>query len=167
MNMNGAVERLTTLCVADVMRRDVVRVSINQTIRDAAALLVAHQISTLPVVDEMDRCVGILSATDFARREAGDCRGGVTRAGAAIDHVLARERQQESFHVDHVARDRVACHMSAAVQSIESTASLLDAGRMMCAAHLHRLPVMDRRGRLAGMVSSLDLVAAMVQAIEE
>jgi len=35
----------------------------------AAALIVEHSISGLPVVDDAGRCVGVLSTSDFTRRE--------------------------------------------------------------------------------------------------
>ena len=44
---------------------------------------------------------------------------------------------------------------------------MIDAAREMCAQHVHRLPVVDAGGKVVGLVSSLDLVAAMVGALEE
>ena len=63
--------------------------------------------------------------------------------------------------------DDVRSNMTAAVQSISADDWLTTAARRMCAAHVHRLPVIDAKGHVVGMVSSLDIVAAMVGAIEE
>ncbi|UOY10740.1 CBS domain-containing protein [Methanonatronarchaeum sp. AMET6-2] len=47
------------------MNRDVVTVKHNDTIRDAALLLKDKEISGLPVVDDRDRLVGIISEADI------------------------------------------------------------------------------------------------------
>jgi CBS domain-containing protein len=57
--------------------------------------------------------------------------------------------------------------MAPAVQGIAAHTSLVEAGRIMCAQHIHRLPVLDDQGRPQGMVTSLDIVAAVVKAVEE
>jgi CBS-domain-containing membrane protein len=57
--------------------------------------------------------------------------------------------------------------MTSAVQSIRASAAVIDAARIMCNAHLHRLPVLDDTGRPIGIVSSLDLVSAMMNAMDE
>jgi CBS-domain-containing membrane protein len=61
----------------------------------------------------------------------------------------------------------VRTYMSPSVRSIDADATLIDAARAMCGKHVHRLPVLDARGKVVGLISSLDLVAAVVHAIEE
>jgi CBS domain-containing protein len=53
------------------------------------------------------------------------------------------------------------------MQSIAMRSSLLEAGQMMCGAHIHRLFVVDRDGHPVGVLTALDIVAATVQSIEE
>ncbi len=73
----------------------------------------------------------------------------------------------QPLHIDEVADDLVSLHMTAAVQTVHRDASLVEAGRIMCAEHVHRLPVVEESGQVVGLVSSLDIVAALVKAIEE
>ena len=58
-------------------------------------------------------------------------------------------------------------NMTRNVQPVTSDATLIEAVRIMCAAHVHRVPMLDASNGPIGMVSSLDIVAAMVHAIEE
>jgi CBS-domain-containing membrane protein len=144
--MNSAIERLLSLRVADIMRRNVMTVSADATMTEAAQSFLCREVSGAPVVDQREQCVGILSAVDFVRREVQGCSGrAVSRNG----------------------EDHVRTYMSPAVQSIDDHATLIDAARAMCGKHIHRLPVLDREGSLVGVISSLDLVAAVVHAIEE
>jgi len=63
--------------------------------------------------------------------------------------------------------DRVSQHMTSSVQSIGASQPLLKAARVMCTNHIHRLPVLDDQQRPIGMVTALDVVAALIHAIEE
>lgn len=53
---------------ADVMVREVVTVRSETPIADAVELLTKHDISALPVVDDANRLIGILSEADLIRR---------------------------------------------------------------------------------------------------
>jgi CBS domain-containing protein len=65
------------LTADDLMTRDVVRLSEEMPLRDAARLLLRNQIGGAPVVDAQGRCVGVLSTTDFLR--LSERRADVTR----------------------------------------------------------------------------------------
>ena len=58
-------------------------------------------------------------------------------------------------------------YMSKDVRSTTAGQTLIDAARQMCDSHVHRLPVLDRTGRAEEFITSLDIVAALVSAIEE
>ena len=144
--MNSAIERLLSLRVADFMCRNVVTVSGAATMEGAAESFLRHKVSGAPVVDEKGHCAGVLSAMDFVRRE-----------------VQSRPRRMANGDVFEL----VGTYMNRPVISIDAEATLIDAARAMCGKHVHRLPVLDARGQVVGVISSLDLVAAVVHAIEE
>jgi CBS domain-containing protein len=165
--MNSILERLLSLRVADVMTHQrVVEISPNQTLDEAAEMMAREHVSGAPVVDEQGHCVGILSAFDFVLKrhlehvEAGDLLAGV-------EHCMTCESGESPFSIDTISGEKVRAHMSGAVQSIAPQATLINAARAMCGAHVHRLPVLDSEGRVLGIVSSLDIVAALVNAVEE
>ncbi len=56
--------------------------------------------------------------------------------------------------------------MTRGVQSVSSGNSLLAAARAMCSHHVHRLPVLDDNHPV-GVISTMDVVAALVNAIDE
>lgn len=143
--MDSAVDRLLTLKVKDAMTRQVVCVEQDQYLSDAARLFVEKGISGAPVVDAHGRCVGVLSAIDYVKRE----------------QVLLGKGP------DPAADDRVADEMSARPRSVRPEQTLLTAARMMCEKHVHRLPVLDRDGKPTGLITSMDIVAALVNAIDE
>jgi len=149
--MNSAIERLLSLRVGDVMKAQVRELSAGSSMSEAAECFLKHQISGAPVVDDQHRCVGILSALDFVRRE----------------HDLVAGKQSSGKSADSLSSERIEQTMTRAVKSVTRDTTLMQAARVMCEAHVHRLPVLDVARRPIGMISSMDVVAAMVQAIEE
>ena len=158
--------RLSTLSVSHAMRKGVVPVFANQTMTQAAVTLADNAISGAPVLDETGQCVGILSANDFVRREAS--LHDASRVGSrGSEYKLAVASDYQPLLLEETAGDLVAAHMSTGLQTIPPAATLAHAARIMCAAHVHRLPVVDEGGIPIGMLTSLDIVSALVNALEE
>ena len=143
-----ALQRLRSLCVADVMARKVLTVSAHLTMESAAEVLYRHQLGAAPVVDEQERCVGILSATDFLKRE-----GRLSTEHEPLRDVAAHELRKDAdserpLEIGTSLDDLVCHHMSSAVQTIDPGTELLQAARVMNAQHVHRLLVLDAKGRI-------------------
>lgn len=161
--MSDATNRLRSLQVADVMNRNPVQVSANQTMTEAAEMLTQHGVTSAPVMDEQGRCVGIVSAADFLRRESRNDEHSMT-----LDtHDLVSPPGDQPLHISPVAENMVSSYMSRAVQSVGPNVSLLKAAQMMMAEHIHRLPVLDNDGRAIGMVSTMDVVSSLINAVDE
>ena len=156
--MFAVIDRLRKLTVADVMVTSVVQITSGHTMGQVAGQFRSHDISSAPVVDEQGRCVGMLSAADYLKRD--------------IPHPAAGEQASEAHGVlaaggeTGQSRETVACFMTSPIRSIAANASLLEAGRLMCTAHIHRLPVLDGE-EVVGVVSTTDIVAAMLDAVDE
>jgi CBS-domain-containing membrane protein len=164
--MNSAIERLLGLRVSDIMSKDVVDVSPHETMEQAAGSLASKELSAAPVVDAQGHCVGILSATDFLLARGGTEATELAYLGSRGE-TPAQESSKAPFAVTDVRADKVEAHMSHALQTIASEDSLIEAARRMCGMHVHRMPVLDTQGHVLGMVSSLDIAAALVKVIEE
>jgi CBS-domain-containing membrane protein len=54
--------------VSDVMTRSVMTTTPATSVKDAAAVLAGHGVTLLPVIDEADRLVGVLTEADVVRR---------------------------------------------------------------------------------------------------
>lgn len=163
--MEHIYERLQQLTVADCMHSAVVPISVNHTMHEASLVLRKHGISGAPVVDEHGRCVGMLSAADFVRREADD------RDAMPASAYARSERREDArpvpLEIAETAEDLVSKHMTTAVQSVQPETPVIAAAQIMCGSHIHRLPVLDKTGRPRGMITSLDLTAALVNAFHE
>jgi len=144
------------------MSKNVVSISVRDTMAHAAKTLCAHAISGVPIVDERERISGVLSALDFVKTigcTSDDNRSGKGQLTPKAENGLECTKGCEG--------DLVCLHMTPVVQSIASNQSLLAAARTMCNKHIHRLPVLDDQNRTIGIITALDVVAALVNALEE
>lgn len=155
--MNTVKNPFCNLCAEDIMSRDVVVVTANSTMSEAADILSENQISGAPVVDEFGHCIGVLSGTDYVHSKASYLEFEAT-------HQLSTHTQTGSYEIEDVLHDLVRRHMTPAVQTVDRKCSLLQAARCMGAEHMHRLIVIDESGVPVGIITSLDLIAVVVDA---
>jgi predicted transcriptional regulator len=160
--ISSAENSLSTLLVKDVMTPKVVTVAANNTMSEAADAFFEHQITGAPVVDELGHCVGMLSATDFVHSKAEELEG-----RNQMGNFLCSRHPSGLYSIDEVRHDLVKSHMSNAIQTMDQDAPLLTAARCMCLGHVHRLLVVDTSGAPVGMLTSLELIAAMISAVED
>lgn len=160
--MNSSIERLLNLRVKDVMSSNVVQVNQDDKMATAADIFDRHDVTGAPVVNDEGQCVGIVSSSDFVLRTAHS-------ADLADEgkEVLVQDAPGEPYHVESIEKDHVRDHMTNVIESVSPDTPILQAARTMCKEHIHRLVVLDANRHPVGLVSSLDLVAAMVTAIEE
>ncbi len=145
--------------VKDVLSKDVVSVSSGDSVHEALELMVQNRVSALPVIDARDKCIGVLSTSDF-----------VTLA-CELDEELNTARSSDVTHqwlIDHLAdhdmgRRRIEELMTETVESISPEATLVQASREMLRHRVHRLPVLDAKGRLLGVISTMDILQAFVE----
>jgi CBS domain-containing protein len=55
-----------TTKIADLMTRNPITCTIENTLEDCEELMQKHQVRRLPVSDDQDRCIGVVSQADIA-----------------------------------------------------------------------------------------------------
>jgi len=149
--------------VRDVMNADVVSIRPHDAVHDALHLLLNKALSALPVVNHQGRCIGILSVTDLIAmthelvEELSD--------PGRIQEVLM-EWLDKNIKEVHSDRRKVATLMTEQVVSIRPDASVLDAAQIMLQNRVHHLPVVDDDGKLVGILSTMDLMRAFLDAAQ-
>ncbi len=126
--------------VVDVMTTDVITVTADTTIKDAARLMFRNRVSGLPVCDEGSCLVGIITEADFLRLE------------------VARQEAEILEPVETVGEV-----MNSGVITVPPDTNIADAARVMVINDVNRLPVVDADSRILGIVSRLDVVAVFTR----
>lgn len=151
------------LHVRDVMVRGVSAVSPDTPVGDVVGLLLRRNVKAVPVVDPAQRVVGIVTGGDLLGRGGVELRLSITQE---LDPAALRERLAQLTASGRTARDV----MSHPVQTVDADTDLGAVVRLMAARRVKRLPVVDRRGQLIGIVSRADVlraIAALPEAPEE
>jgi CBS-domain-containing membrane protein len=140
---------MRTWHVADVMTTDVAAVGKNTTYRAIVGLLAGRHVSAVPVVDRFRRVVGIVSETDLLPK--------VELAGEPHERQLfegGRRRITRMKAGGAVAGEL----MTAPAVTTHPQVSVVAAAKLMDREQVNHLPVVDERGRLAGIVARSDLL---------
>lgn len=143
----------------DVMTSKVVTASPETTVEDIAKTLLKRRISAVPIVDENDRLVGIVSEGDLIRR-ADLGTGDHPRswwlslfsgsADLAADYAKSR---------GHLARDV----MTRETVTVSEETDLSEIAELLEKNHIKRVPVV-RDSRLVGIVSRANLLQGLAAA---
>ncbi|MBE3011206.1 CBS domain-containing protein [Microbispora sp. NEAU-D428] len=151
--------------VRDVMTSEVASVNGSTPFRDVAEVLIAHEVSAVPVVDGEGHVVGVVSEADLLRKE--EFREQFYREGyrpplrarlrEAVGHGAARSQAR--------ARGVTAAElMSTPAVTTRPYTSVVSAARQMSQHGVKRLPVVDDEGVLVGIISRHDLLKVLARA---
>ncbi|MBS1882616.1 MAG: CBS domain-containing protein [Actinobacteria bacterium] len=147
---------------AEIMDRDVPTVTVDDEASDAIKLLAKTDLGAVPVVDDERKVVGIVSESDLVLAdEESDLHlphylnimGGIVFIGS----MKGFEKRLEKAFATKVSE------LMSADPIVARTYESADRVAKKIADHHHNhLPVVDEDGRLAGMVTRADALAAVV-----
>jgi CBS domain-containing protein len=149
-------ESLYSLNVCDICRRDPVSVSKDDTLSFALTLMVENRTNALPVLNTADKCLGMISASDIINlvheldEEMGD------PADPAPQWLVSKVKDHD------LGRRKVFEHMSTVVASVPNSLGIQAASAKMLQNKVHRMPVLDEDERVVGIISTTDILQALV-----
>lgn len=177
--------------LSKIMTTELVTVSPDLTLQDVAQVLAGNGISGAPVVSGCE-LVGVISTTDVVEFDAtapsmepvredqvawGEIRSVLPVDGSEVGQpglyftemwddsgadVLERFRS-DTPEWNRMAEATVGSAMTTSVVSLPPGAAVQEAARIMLAAGIHRILVIDEGGDLVGLVSSSDIVQAVAE----
>lgn len=137
--------------IKDVMTREVVTLSPDMTIAQAWQLMLDRFIKAMPVVDENQRVLGMLTDEDMIHRAGLQQHLSVA---AQLDQPLLDE-QLETLRTSTL---KVSDIMSKPATTAHIGESLGPVAARMAKHEIKRLPVVDDQGRLVGIVARVDIL---------
>lgn len=141
--------------VTDVMTKDVILIASDAGLGDAARTLERAGVSGAPVGDRSG-VVGIVTLGDLlARLPQHPSLVATTGPFHRYDHILGELSTKTGVRVRDV--------MSTHVITVSPDDSIAHAASLMKTGGVNRLPVVDHEGRLRGVVSRDDVVAAVAE----
>lgn len=140
--------------VSDIMTSSVRTARADTPVKEIANTMCFHKISGLPIVDENDAIIGIVSEKDLLTRMFPDMK---TIAEEGRPNFEEMEKGY-SDTLKLVASDI----MTTPVSSVTSDMPIMKAASLMCLKNIRRIPVADSN-KIVGIVSIGDVHKAIFQ----
>ncbi|CAG1008291.1 hypothetical protein ANAEL_03646 [Anaerolineales bacterium] len=141
------------------MKRNVVSIHADTTIREAANIFVKKHIGLLPVVDDDDKPVGVIGMRDMLTLELPD----FVNFLADVDFVHDFGAVEDMRPSAKTLNKTVQTLMKPAI-TVEEDCGLLRAYSLLVQHNQHDMPVVSKEGKLVGITSRVDIGTAILSA---
>jgi len=143
----------------DIMVTEVITVKQQATIEEIARVLVDNKISGVPVVDEADRLMGIVTEGDLLHKETNPRLPNAVNILGAIIYYNGVERYNEDFkklmagQALHIMTDKVI--------TVSGDEEIEEIAKIMLERGIKRLPVVEG-DHIIGIISRADIVKCLL-----
>lgn len=153
--MQAYRRRMGEVKCSSIMSKDVVSVEFGTELAEAWEKLQSHDLTALPVIDRGRRIIGIVTKADFLHHAESELHDGL---GQRLSNLLRPSQ------VSHTEKHEVVGQiMSKEVFTADANQSIVDLVPLMSDSEVHQMPVIDGQGRLVGMISQTDMIAALFE----
>jgi CBS domain-containing protein len=162
------IVEMVVMKIEDAMQKEVIKFQPEDRIVEVAQSLRDNKISGAPIVNKEGLLVGIISEGDIMRLlEVHSPRINLILP-APLDLIELPVRMK--YELDEIAEDMnkaasvlIGEIMTTKVITISPEEDLSDAAQLMDTHNINRLPVVDGSGKIVGLVTRGDIIAAMVR----
>jgi len=143
----------------EIMHEKVVTARPGMSLPELVQMLDEHHISGVPVVASTGELVGVISQTDLVRRE----RAASPRMVPEYHQHPEGGSHPGGYQLEVPAAVKVAAVMTPWVIAFDEETTIEELAHEMLAKNVHRV-IITRQGRLCGIVTSMDLLRALLAA---
>ncbi len=143
----------------DIMTSDVIVANKNDKVSEVANLLIKEKIGGLPVVDEDNKVVGIISETDIMKKETHVESPRAINILQGIIFIDDMKKLEEDMKI--IAAYKVEDLMSKDIVKVNENDTFDHVANIMIKESINRVPVIDNLGKLKGIICRYDIIKAM------
>jgi len=152
-------QRLSELRCENIMSSRLIKVQFGTPLQDAWKLLRLHQIKALPVVDQYDHLVGIVTLADFMRHAEVDSQ-------AALAHRIKQFIKPTPGM--HASKPEVVGQiMTRQVRVASAQRPLAELVPLFTRDGHHHIPIVGDKRKLVGIITQSDFLRAWSKAVHE
>lgn len=154
------MKEVKEMLAKDIMTSEVITVKAHDQVDEVARLLVDHQISGIPVIDEKRHVIGIVTEKDLIIK-ASQLR--VPFYVTLFDSIIFLENPiRFKNDLKKYTAVNVEDAMTEKVVVVEEDTEVSDVVRLMQNKRINRVPVV-RHGELVGIITRNDVIKSMVK----
>ena len=147
-----AVDRLThSLTAGEVMTTDVVFVKRDDPLETAAAIMARHGIAGVPVVENGEKVVGVISEKDFLFHMGG-------KDARSFMEVVVQCLRNKGCVAITLRRQKAEDIMTSPAITVRENTPVSEIATIFTEKEINRVPVIDDGGNLLGIVAREDIV---------
>ena len=143
----------------DIMSKTVITVKKDTPISDLSELFINYKINGVPVVDDDEKVVGIVTQGDLIEQNKNLH---IPTVITLFDAVLFLESEKKfEKDVKKLTGNKVEDIYSADAITVGVDTDISEVATIMAEKDAHTLPVLNDDGKLAGVIGKLDLIRGM------
>ena len=147
--------------VKDIMVKEVIAIQKDSSVEELSKLLIENKISGVPVVDDKGKLVGIATEGDLIIKDA-DLH--FPRYFKLLDSIIYLESLNKfKKNLKKYLGTKVEDIMTSGIKTVKENAPVSEAANLMIKYNVNRLPVMDEKGDMTGIVTRADIVRSMIE----
>jgi CBS domain-containing protein len=151
---------MVELLAKNIMIKKVITINKDASIEKLSELLLKNKISGVPVVDDDDKMVGIATEGDLIVRDS-DLH--FPRYFKLLDSIIYLESLNKfKSNLKKYLGTKVEDVMTVKVRTVRENTPVSEVANIMIRNNVNRVPVLNRKGDLVGIITRADIVKSMV-----
>ena len=146
--------------VKDIMVREVITIQKDASVEELSELLVKNKISGVPVIDSDGKLVGVATEGDLIIKDS-DLH--FPRYFKLLDSIIYLESLNKfKKSLKKFLGTKVEDVMTAEIKTVKEETQITEAANIMIKYNINRVPVLDSKDDLVGIVTRADIVKSMI-----
>ena len=146
--------------VKDIMVKEVITIQKDASVEELSELLIKNKISGVPVTDSDGKLVGIATEGDLIIKDT-DLH--FPRYFKLLDSIIYLESLNKfKKNLKKFLGTKVEDVMTAEIKTVKEETPISEAANMMIKYNINRVPVLDSKDELVGIVTRADIVKSMI-----
>jgi CBS domain-containing protein len=143
----------------DIMVKKVITINKSESIEKLSDILIKNKISGVPVVDDSGNLAGIATEGDLIVKDA-DIH--FPRYFKLLDSIIYLESLDKfKMNLKKYLGTKVEDIMTVKVKTVKENTPVSEVANIMVKYSINRVPVLDRKGKIVGIITRADIVKSM------
>jgi CBS domain-containing protein len=145
------------LIAKDIMTKKVITIGKNATLLELVRLLIKNKISGVPVIDEKNDLVGVVTENDIIVKKSS-LPFPLSFSFAFLDKYESYTKSTKEF-----LDTKVEEVMSVDIKTVREDMTVSKVVNIMLNNNINRLPVLDNDNKLIGIITRADVMKSMIK----
>ena len=146
--------------VKDIMVKEVITIQKDASVEELSELLIKNKISGVPVTDSDGKLVGIATEGDLIIKDS-DLH--FPHYFKLLDSIIYLESLNKfKKNLKKFLGTKVEDVMTAEIKTVKEETPVSEAANIMIKYNINRVPVLDSKDKLVGIVTRADIVGSMI-----